>query len=113
MLQIQPKLLKRSAPPPAVAGLSTMGKNLFYKHLQVYLKQEINYYTIMDELLTGVLGSINKKRFRGGSTSGKKLNINRNHEEGFHRIWNDYCAEPCTYSSSLFNRRFRMDKYVF
>ena len=39
--------------------------------------------------------------------------IERNHEEGNVRLWNDYFSETPTYPDNLFQRRFRMNKPLF
>jgi len=43
----------------------------------------------------------------------KRVHIERNHEEGNVRLWNDYFSETPTYPQNLFRRRFRMNKPLF
>jgi len=43
----------------------------------------------------------------------KRAYIERNHEEGDIRLWNDYFSETPTYPDNLFQRRFRMNKPLF
>ena len=43
----------------------------------------------------------------------KRVYIERNHEEGHVRLWNDYFSETPTYPENLFRRRFRMNKSLF
>ncbi|XP_013589143.1 uncharacterized protein LOC125588362 [Brassica napus] len=39
--------------------------------------------------------------------------VERHHEGGEARLWNDYFSEDVTFSSHLFRRRFRMNKELF
>uniref|UniRef100_A0A0D3E428 Myb-like domain-containing protein n=1 Tax=Brassica oleracea var. oleracea TaxID=109376 RepID=A0A0D3E428_BRAOL len=43
----------------------------------------------------------------------KRAYIERNHEEGNVRLWNDYFSETPTYPEHYFRRRFRMNKRLF
>jgi hypothetical protein len=42
-----------------------------------------------------------------------KIYIERERENGHHRLWNDYFAENSLFLSYMFRRRFRMQKHVF
>uniref|UniRef100_A0A0D3CHK0 DDE Tnp4 domain-containing protein n=1 Tax=Brassica oleracea var. oleracea TaxID=109376 RepID=A0A0D3CHK0_BRAOL len=53
---------------------------------------------------------ITKKKGKEGK---KRVYIERNHEEGDLRLWNDYFSETPTYPENLFRRRFRMNKPLF
>ena len=43
----------------------------------------------------------------------KRIFIERHREEGHNQLWNDYFSDNPTYSTSLFRRRFRMNKNLF
>ena len=49
----------------------------------------------------------------GGSSKGKRPNVERNREAAYERLLEDYfCADP-KYSPEKFRRRFRMQRHVF
>ncbi|XP_024013813.1 uncharacterized protein LOC112087893 isoform X1 [Eutrema salsugineum] len=43
----------------------------------------------------------------------KRAYIEREREQGHHRLWNDYFSEGSTYPPHVFRRRFRMNKELF
>ncbi|XP_022568219.2 uncharacterized protein LOC111211424 [Brassica napus] len=43
----------------------------------------------------------------------KRAYVERNREEGYTRLWNDYFSEDPIFSAHLFRQRFRMNKAVF
>ncbi|XP_019087537.1 PREDICTED: uncharacterized protein LOC104728477 [Camelina sativa] len=43
----------------------------------------------------------------------RRVHINRDHEEGHARLWNDYFSDNPTYTQAMFRRRFRMNKPLF
>nr|PNR61608.1 hypothetical protein PHYPA_000031 [Physcomitrium patens] len=49
----------------------------------------------------------------GGSRPGRAANTDRDFEEGYRRIFQDYFADHPIYSSKLFRRRFRMHPELF
>ena len=50
---------------------------------------------------------------RGGSTPGKKRNLDRSHLECHEKLWNKYFSENPRYDEQTFRRRFRMSSRLF
>jgi hypothetical protein len=53
------------------------------------------------------------ERPRKGSRPGRKANIDREHEAGHLRLYQDYFSFNPTYNDKLFKRRFRMERPLF
>jgi len=49
--------------------------------------------------------SVQTRRSPGGSTPGKRPNIDRDREQGHDRIFKDYFSDQPTYDESIFRRR--------
>ena len=51
--------------------------------------------------------------WKGGSSKGKQPNIERNREEAYERLLEDYFCDNPTYGPEKFRRRFRMRRHIF
>lgn len=54
-----------------------------------------------------------KKRKARKHRPHKRRRIERNREEGYRQLYNDYFAPQSTYPDNVFRRRFRMRKHIF
>jgi hypothetical protein len=64
-------------------------------------------------VVTAAAGSCDAQKVVGGSSVGRRRNVDRGFDEGFARLNSDYFGVNPTYDAATFARRFRMPQSVF
>ncbi|XP_013594700.1 PREDICTED: uncharacterized protein LOC106302825 [Brassica oleracea var. oleracea] len=87
----------------ALGGISKMSSSSSNE-----LEERLNeaFDDIFEDIYNNIVEAQTKKQR-------KRAYIERNHEEGHNRLWNDYFSEDPTFPAHLFRRRFRMNKELF